>query len=498
MTFADAMRNETTLKQTENGGLAYNTLGDAILDLYAVGGALRKRDDAAIKTKFISAYETSPVLAFLLAVYIRDIRAGGLGERRTGRIGLRYFASKQPLFFAQNIKQIVLEIGRGDDVYAYLGVNAAVDAAIWNFIKSTLAEDLQNMRAGKPITLLAKWLKSANASSEETKKLGKLTAKKCGLTLKQYRTTLSALRKYSNVVEVKMSAREWDSIDFEGVPSYAMKNYRNAFKTHAPDAFDSFIGAVEKGEKTIKAATLYPYDLVEQYLDRGRIDEGRINVDATIEAQWKALPNYVEGENNVLVMADVSGSMTGRPMATAVGLAIYFAERNKGAFADMFLTFSEHPEYVCLDRNNSLLLRTLRTFKSNWGMNTDLNEAFKKVLNTAVSNRVPASEMPKAIVVISDMEIDGDWTSNHSEDIYGKWYHRFKEAGYKLPKIIWWNVDSRQDTFLTKDKNTLAVSGQSAATFKTILKSLDKSMVEMVVDILKSYGDSFNWRYWEV
>lgn len=494
MTFADAMRNETTLKTTENGAMAYNTLDDAILDLYAIGGALRKRDDAAIRAKFASAYNESPILAFLLAVYIRDIRAGGLGERRTGRIGLRYIASKQPDFFAQNIKQIALECGRGDDIYEYLGVNSTVDAAIWSFIKTTLAADLKNMKAGKPITLLAKWLKSANASSAETKRLGKQTAKECGLTLKQYRTALSALRKYSNVVEVKMSAREWNSIDFETVPSYAMKNYRNAFRTHVPEAFTDFIGAVEKGEKTIKASTLYPYDLLEQYLGWN----GPKTEDAVIEAQWKALPNYIEGDNNVLIMADVSGSMTGRPMATSIGLAIYFAERNTGAFADMFMTFSGRPEYVRLDRNDSLRNRAAKAIRANWQMNTNLDAAFEKVLNTATINRVPASQMPKAIVVISDMEIDGFGGSmgHGAQDIYGKWYSKFAAAGYQLPKTIWWNVDSRQDTFLTKDKNTLCVSGQSAATFKTVLKSLDKTMIELVIDTLKPYGEDYDWSAW--
>ena len=232
------------------------------------------------------------------------------------------------------------------------------------------------------------------------------------------------------------------------------------------------VSAVRSGDVKINAATLYPYNVIETMYG---------NRDVA-EAQWKALPNYVEGDNNFLIMADVSGSMMGRPMATSVGLAIYFAERNHGAFANKFMTFTDIPRIVNVTGGD--LFEKYCSVTDHIGYSTNLEAAFDAILSTAVRTKCPQADLPKALVIISDLEIDywGGGSLTFTEEMR----KRFAEAGYEMPKLVYWNVDSRKDTFLASknDPNAILVSGQSASTFKNLIKGIDLSAFEIMVQTL--------------
>jgi hypothetical protein len=299
---------------------------------------------------------------------------------------------------------------------------------------------------------------------------------------KEYRKLLSKLRAHLKIVEKKMSAGEWNDIDFQSVPSYAMKKYRNAFKLKS-EAFSDFMNKVKSGEQTIKADVLYPYDLVRSYIRNYGINS---MIDDVIEAQWKALPDYLNGtESNVIVVADTSGSMFGcdrLPISSALGLAVYFAQRNKGAYHNLFMNFSSSPKFYRIPEESSLLSILRGVASADWGMNTDLESVFRQVLSLAIEEGVSAEEMPKAIVVVSDMEID----SCGRVDFVAAMEKLYESKGYKLPKLIFWNVNSRNDTFLTKDKNVLLVGGHATSTFKQLINSIDKTAFEFMEDVLMS------------
>lgn len=270
--------------------------------------------------------------------YARDIREG-LGERNTFRTLLRYAAEHHPQAVKPNL-DLVGVFGRYDDLYALIGTQLEED--MWAVMKEQFQEDLENLRQGNAISLLAKWIKTADSSSEKTRRLGILTAQKLGYSVYEFKRLVRSMRKHIGIVEAQMAAGRWDEITYSAVPSRAMKIYRKAFQQHDPKGFAAYLSRVERGEAKIHADALYPYDIVGVYM-RGQGE------DRTLEAQWRALPNYVKEGSNVLVMADTSGSMTcagGRPLASSVGLAIYFAERNAGAYHNMFMTFSATPSIV--------------------------------------------------------------------------------------------------------------------------------------------------------
>ena len=360
MDFANAMKEESKFTRTENGAVALNTTSDARLDLFGTIGALRDADENRITTLFSEAYAQDNLFATKIAFYARDIRCG-LGERKTFRTIIRYMAEHHPEALRPNLDLIGV-FGRYDDLYELIGTPLEDD--MWKAMKNQFEEDLKNLNEGKAISLLAKWIKTADASSPETRKLGILTAQKLGYPVYNFKRIVRNMRKQIGVVESLMSAGKWNEIKYPEVPSRAMMIYRRAFAKHDPGGFNEFINKADKGEVKINASTLYPYDIVEKILC------GREN-NKVLEAQWKALPNYVEQGANALIMADVSGSMCGRPMATSIGLAIYFAERNTGAYHNLFMTFSGNPQIVSL-KGETLEQKVRNVDKTNWDMNTDL------------------------------------------------------------------------------------------------------------------------------
>lgn len=467
MSFMDDLAIETSVTLTENGGRALSTTGDKLLNLFAVLGALRTRPTDVID-KFDAAFRENADLATKMAFYGRDVR-GGLGERAVGRLMLRELALLYPEVVTANLKNIV-EFGRYDDLFVLFDTEC--EDAMVEFVKMQLVSDKRYMDKYQQVSLLAKWMPSINASSEHTKALAHRFVKALNTTPREYRKTLSALRKYIDVTEVKMSANKWTDIDYKAVPSNAMSNYGSAFARHDYEGFNRYIDAVKSGDVKINAATLYPYNVIETMYG---------NRDVA-EAQWKALPNYVEGDNNFLIMADVSGSMMGRPMATSVGLAIYFAERNHGVFANKFMTFTDIPKIVDVTGND--LFDKYCSVTDHVGYNTNLEAAFDAILSTAVRTKCPQADLPKALVIISDMEIDR-WNGG-SLTFTEEMRKRFAEHGCEMPKLVYWNVDSRKDTFLASknDPNAILVSGQSTSTFKNLIKGIDLSAFEIMVQTL--------------
>lgn len=479
--FTNAVKEITTQKLTENGAFSYSTSDSDLLDLFAEIGALRPRTEVEITEKFERAFKEDAALAMRMAFYARDIRFGGLGERRTFRIILKWICENYSELAIANIPNITT-FGRFDDLYTYIGTDA--EDEMWKYMYTTLTNDYERMLEGKPISLLAKWLKSINTSSRESRKLARLTLKNLGFyNERHYRKVLARMRNYLNVAEHRMSAQEWDKINYSQVPAYAIKNYGSAFAKHDYERWNQYLKDLQKGTTKVNAGTLYPYDLVHQYMNRYYGDSYGPNT--LTEAQWKALPNYVGDGANVMVMADVSGSMMGRPMETSIGLAAYFAQHNHGPFAGLFLTFTDIPRYIHV-RSDDKLYTMINKIRQNVGYNTDLDKAFNLILDTALNNHVPQEDLPRALVVVSDMEIDS-YVRYHGLDFVKTWRERFKAYGYELPQLVLWNVEARNDTFLTKmaTKGVTFLSGQSASTFKSLIDTLNcKSAYEAMVKVL--------------
>ena len=480
MSFVDEFKNASLLKTTENGGVAYSKLDNDLLSFFAIVGAMRNRSEKDIIDMYIAARNEDKELADKIVLYARDIRGGGLGERRVGRILLKELAKLDPKKVIRNFETFV-EVGRFDDLYSLADTPCEDD--MWKFMLKVIASDVIAMTKGQPISLEAKWMKSINTSSAESRKLAKKFCRINNISERTYRKTLAELRGYSNVVETKMSGNRWDSIDYEAVPSYAMHRYHHAFFKHDEDRFKDYKKALANGEAKINSSTLFPHNIVGNYLYYLFSDDDNYNGDEIAEAQWKALPNYFKEGRNVICCADVSGSMAGMPMAASIGLAIYCAQHNVGPYKNLFLTFTDYPRFFEI-KENSRLFENICKVKEHAGYNTNMDGMFEAIYEVAKK----AKEAPEALVIISDMEIDKFMREGACDNIVDKWVKKFREIGLECPKLILWNAAARNDTFLTSGNPRISfVSGVSAGTFANLSTLIDKSAYDAMVEILNQY-----------
>lgn len=330
------------------------------------------------------------------------------------------------------------------------------------------------------------------------------------MTEREYQHTLSNLSEYLKVVERQMSSRDWDKIDYQRVPSRANLRYNSAFLRHDEDRRREFLASVERGEAKINAGTLFPHDIVHQY---GR----KSGTDATLEALWQSLPDTVQECGNTIVVADGSGSMSVRVGGTDVSalevanaLAIYFAERSSGQFKDNYITFSETPRLVDLSKGKSLREKLSIARRHNEVANTNIEAVFNLILDTAIQNNMCQEDLPQNILIISDMEFDGCATcgvrSRHSYTrnrpsitLFDTIAQRYQDAGYQLPRMVFWNVNSRTGTIPVKenDLGVALVSGFSPNIAKMVmsgkldpyeclLETLNTERYQPVEDVLRS------------
>lgn len=459
MTFINSLKNELNTTVTENGAKAYSSTMNKCLDLFGKIAACRKDLQMAHK-HFASAYAEHPETALRILFWSRDIR-GGQGERSVFRHILQYLANDNPNV-ASKLVSIIPEYGRWDDLMVL--ENTPVWNNVLDVIKHQLRKDIEDQKANNSISLLSKWLPSINASSKDSKRLGRKIAYYLGLSEKEYRKTLTVLRNHLKIVETPMCANEWSNINYSAVPSRAAFMYRKAFANHDSVRYNQYLNDVKNGKAKINSSTLYPYDIVNQYLYKGASN------DKTIDLQWEALPNYMEGKKfNGLVVADVSGSMLGDPMAVSISLAMYIAERNESSvWKNKFITFSQEPKLQEVV-GNSIGARIRNLSNADWGYNTDLMKVFKVILNAAKNNNVAPEDMPQSLIIVSDMQFDSACESNGRTN-FEQIKKLYNQSGYELPQLVFWNVRSAANVPIKYDDNgTCLVSGCSPSNLRTVL-----------------------------
>lgn len=416
------------------------------------------------------------------------------GERRFFRVITKWMANdKDACAFIQRNMKYIPEFGRWDDLYTF--VDTPLQNEALSLIKHQLALDVE---CNTP-SLMAKWLKSENASSKETTRLGNITRKYLGMTHKEYRKVLAVLRTRINVLEKLMSENKWDEIEFDKIPSKAGLIYKNAFAKHDVDRMknenvQSYADFAKDTTKKVNAGTLYPYEVVERAIDLmqpqsymwGR-NQDKVVLDNTdrlmINKYWDNLTDYFNGATfNALAMVDTSGSMMGTPMNVAVSLGLYCAEKAGGPFAGNYISFSTRPQLIACE-GVDFCDKVKRIVATNLCETTNIEAAFDLLLDTATLNNVPQSDMPENIIVISDMEFNtatghGYWgrsststlTVENADTVMETIAKKWIAAGYELPHLIFWNVNSHQDNIPMIGNGYVSyVSGFSPSIFQSIM-----------------------------
>ena len=471
------LKNEANRTYTENGAVTHATTYSDCLDLFATIGALRSSNEQEILKRFVRAFTEDPDLAMKTLFFARDVR-GGLGERKVFRVCLQWLAHNAPDSAKKNIPYVA-EFGRWDDLLSLLGTPCEKEAL--GLIKEQLETDLESMDMGDDVSLLAKWLPSVNASNAQAVAYAKRIARFLGMTDATYRKTLVKLRERIRIIENSLREKDY-SFDYAKQPSKAMFKYRKAFYRNDGERYGEFMSKVSRGEAQLHTGTLTPYEIIKPFFRNQVSDQEAAAIDAT----WNAQEDFT-GDENALVVIDGSGSMYGygepMPATVALSLGIYFAERNVGSFRNHFITFSEKPQLVEI-KGETILEKVRYCHNYNEVANTNIQKVFELILRAAVKNKVPQTEMPSTLYIISDMEFD---YCAEGADITNFEYAKkiFAEAGYQLPRVVFWNIQSRnqQQPVTQNEQGVALVSGCSPRIFN-MLKSGILSPLGYMLDIL--------------
>ena len=494
-TFLNGLTNATNLTHTENGALTHKTTKSALLDMFAMGAAYRKRTEEDIILMFRNAFDENPVYALKCLFYIRDVR-GGQGERRFFRVCMRDLATYNTDAARRNLKYTP-EFGRWDDLYIFVGTSLEKDA--FQIIKEQLVLDID---CNTP-SLLAKWLKSENTSSLESRRLAKITRRHLNFTSRQYRKTLSILRKRINVLERLMSAGKWDEIEFDKIPSKAGIKYKNAFAKHdiermkAEKEVQSYADFAKDTTTKVNAKTLYPYECVAEALKIFRTGSYSFIKDLPpmndtnrlmVNKYWENLADYFNKASfNGLAVVDTSGSMVSSeasaPINVAISLGLYCAEKAKGPYAGHYISFASRPQLIKTE-GVDFVDKVQHIYKTNLVDNTNIEGVFDLLLETAIVNNCSQDDIPQNILIISDMEFDSaasngwgwrnsnfkEFNTRNAETLLEGIARKWAARSYQLPHLIFWNVDARQNNIPMLGNGPISyVSGFSPSIFETIM-----------------------------
>lgn len=478
------LNNHFNQSQTANGAKAFKSTNSAVLDLFSQGGAMRQRSDNDVVVLFSKAFAENPLLAMKTIFYLRDITQGQ-GERRFFRLALKHLALNNKEALAKNL-HLVPQFGRWDDLWVLLDTGLKRD--VLALVKKQLVVDKD---AERP-SLLAKWMPSENASSHVTKRYAKLMREHYGVTPKAYRKLLSSLRKKISLVETKLTEKNYEEIDYSKLPSKAGMQYRSAFYRNDEERYQAFLNSLVKGEVKVNAGTLYPSDIVGKIFNGGRLGWNGFSARHSeqdiklFEGMWSNLPDFI-GENaeDSLVMADVSGSMSGTPMNVSVALAMYIAERNKGIYKDHFITFTDQPSMVKIQGSN--IVEKVQNITSRVGYSTNIQKALQTVLDVAVKNNLSNDEVVKKLYIISDMQFDDYSISGTSVHIFEAMKKAFNSKGYDFPNIVFWNVNAYGNQPMTmNEQGVQLVSGYSPSIMAQLLNSDGKTPYDFMLEVIDS------------
>jgi len=363
-------------------------------------------------------------------------------------------------------------------------------------------------------------------------------------SIKVYRQMCTALRAELEIPEVKMASGHFSEINFERVTSNCLHRRMKAFLNERlkdskmntgdydetgdrfPENEDRVAARknlldliIKKG--AVKGATLFPHELV-QTCQQGR--NSSTGAKAVMNAQWVTMRENVikmaeerrkkvEEEaaskdvpqaaskpldlGKLIIMSDVSGSMSGTPMLVSIAMGILISEICNPAFRDLVLTFDDNPVFHNLKGKATFTEKVESLARAPWGGSTDFEKAFNLILDVIKRNKLTQEEIPD-LMVVSDMQFNqtmgygyygggkgGSAWSTASENIR----QAFADLGnemygkpFEMPNIIFWNVRSGTAGAPAKgdDEGVVLLSGYSPALMKFVLSG---DLMDEVEDI---------------
>ena len=466
MNLLEGMLQNSTIKNSK-GGEYYATTCNANLDLFS--GTNRYTDIDKMKLQFRNAYNENKILAVANLLYFLDIR-DGKGERLIFKTLFKELCKMDKEMAVIVLKQIG-KLGRYD--YILEAFDTPVQNEMIELILTQLGEDIKSQNP----SLLAKWLPSVRTHNKKNPLAWRII-KETNLKERTYRRLLSNLRRKIKLVEHNLTEKNYD-INFEQVPTKAMLKYRNAFETHCEEKYTEYLNKANEGKTKINTAGLFCYEIIEKIAKR--------NINPKLaNAMWEQQKDILkDNKDNILVIADTSNSMTWEPHVyeTSIGLALYIAERNHGYFKDYFMRFDTKPALEKVTGTD--IIDKVNSIKGYYG-STNIDLVFKLILDTAEQNHISQEDMPSHLIIISDMEFDQGCYSKQGTNFHG-WQKEFKDKGYELPTVIFWNVATEGFPVTKFDNNVCMINGFSTSILENVLDCKEFTPIKVMTKVLDKY-----------
>jgi hypothetical protein len=214
-----------------------------------------------------------------------------------------------------------------------------------------------------------------------------------------------------------------------------------------------FLQDVSAGRTTMHAGAVFPHDI---------LNAANVN-DAAATVQWTQMPRP-ELAGDALVLCDVSGSMETRvsgdttALDICLALGLLLSESLQGPFHNQVLTFTAQPQWHEVT-GATLAERAENLRGAQWGSSTNIAAAFDAIL-TRARTADDGFVMPRALIVLSDMEFDmahGSKRLNHAV-----MRRKFEAAGFAVPTLVYWNLAGRAHNLPAgDDPGVVLVSGFS-------------------------------------
>ena len=540
------------------GSDVYESTGDPRVDLSVMLVRGLTAEKVAAGMEAVLAMPTMAALEDLcvLLFQTRNIR-GGKGERALAYDMLVALDKKQHAL-SLALLPLFSKYGCWRDLFKLAENKAFTEAVMDLVVKQFALDNAAVVTEGGKVSLLAKW---APREKSHGAPLAKLLAKRLFANslvvsekLKAYRKMISALNKHIDTVEIKMCDRHFADIEPGHVPGRALQKYRRAFlneastwqdgkrvqrpggedrsseydRVEAGRHFSEHFAAGAKGDVIIKGAdTVYPHEVVQAVYQSHDISESERNLRL---GQWLAfVAKAKEGGalKNCLAMCDFSGSMDGLPKMVSLALGLLIAEVSG---TNKILTFDSEPKWHTFEPDHNLYQKVASIGDIGQGLSTDFQKAMDLVLTDIKERRCRPEDVPKDLIVFTDMGWDQACSSSEKSPYTGNQYRNnvktapwqthiqmirenFRRAGedmwgtpFQPPRIVIWNLRAEYSDFHARadEEGVVMLSGWSPALFKVLQEKgievltpyaalrlqLDDPMYQPVRDLVRKHVDN--------
>jgi len=512
--------------KTDNNGVALATTNNIFLDLFI--NMTRDYSYDELSKNMHLCMKKDPYKTIAIIFNCRD-RKNGKKEKKISNYAIKWLKNNNWIkTYEGNIYNYINKYGCWKDILTKKYID--IDGIEIKLIAEELIKDKKKLNNGEKVSICAKWAPSENRKYDKrnfiTEKIARIIYEKLEnnneLTddisikynnkLKEFyrKEYITPLRNKINIIEKKMCNNDWDKIEYEKVPGVASKKFKNAFMKHDKERYDEYLKNVMSGNSKINVTGILPHELVNYYLLNPTLE-----IDNTIESQWKTILQDMKSTelfNNLISVVDVSGSMFSAkngsiPAQVAIALGLLISNCTTGSFKNKVITFHHIPTFH--EINGETLKEQVESIRNaDWGYNTNFESIADLIINYGIDNNLNDSDMPKKLVILSDMQFDeavknyneyneyneysedNDINNNKLELLYNTFSNNFINNNYVVPKLIYWNLNSDNTKSFPVDskvENTAIISGFSEQLLKIFMEYDDFNPEIVLNNILQKY-----------